>query len=413
MVAKKVSTFNSDGTNQRATVIVGMGFRGADGELYVVDGDQTTGGININGSFTPSGTQDVNVTKVAGTAVEVGQGASSSGSQRVVANISVAGAAVAAANPVPVTPGTGAVFAVTNAGITSIDSKTPALGQALAAASVPVVLTAAQVTTLTPQTDALTNTQLRASAVPISIASGNGYVNIDQISASPVQSAYGAATGGGVMRVAAMLGVGTAANSSTNPVFNDQRFVGGTTIEVGLGTPSVGSQRVAAMLGIGSAAASAGAGSTDTATQRVVANIQRNGNELDYDQGTSGPNTLRVSTATGSNPNVGATPLQITSSSILPYIQDFSSVNLTTTYTQLIASVGLSVSKVEVFNGSGTPIYLSTGAAASEVVQYIIPPGGSSCQLSLRIPVGSRIAIRTHTGTISSGYFIANFFSQT
>jgi hypothetical protein len=40
--------------------------------------------------------------------------------------------------------------AVTNAGITSIDSKVPALGQALAAASVPVVLTAAQITTLTP-----------------------------------------------------------------------------------------------------------------------------------------------------------------------------------------------------------------------------------------------------------------------
>lgn len=53
----------------------------------------------------------------------------------------------------------------------SIDSKTPALGQALAAASVPVVLTAAQISTLTPQTDALTDTQLRASAVPVSAAS--------------------------------------------------------------------------------------------------------------------------------------------------------------------------------------------------------------------------------------------------
>jgi hypothetical protein len=37
-----------------------------------------------------------------------------------------------------------------NASLTSIDTKTPALGQALAAASTPVVLTAAQVTTLTP-----------------------------------------------------------------------------------------------------------------------------------------------------------------------------------------------------------------------------------------------------------------------
>lgn len=53
----------------------------------------------------------------------------------------------------------------------SIDGKTPALGQALAAGSVPVVLTAAQVSTLTPQTDALTDVQLRASAVPVSVAS--------------------------------------------------------------------------------------------------------------------------------------------------------------------------------------------------------------------------------------------------
>lgn len=37
-----------------------------------------------------------------------------------------------------------------NTSIASIDTKTPALGQALAAASVPVVLTAAQITTLTP-----------------------------------------------------------------------------------------------------------------------------------------------------------------------------------------------------------------------------------------------------------------------
>lgn len=55
--------------------------------------------------------------------------------------------------------------------VASIDSKTPALGQALAAGSVPVVLTAAQITTLTPQTDALTDTELRATPVPVSLTS--------------------------------------------------------------------------------------------------------------------------------------------------------------------------------------------------------------------------------------------------
>jgi hypothetical protein len=54
-----------------------------------------------------------------------------------------------------------------NASLASIDGKTPALGQALAAASVPVILPSATITTLTPQTNALTDTQLRATAVPV------------------------------------------------------------------------------------------------------------------------------------------------------------------------------------------------------------------------------------------------------
>jgi hypothetical protein len=45
---------------------------------------------------------------------------------------------------------TGLATDATDASVASIDSKTPALGQALAAASVPVVLTASQLTTLTP-----------------------------------------------------------------------------------------------------------------------------------------------------------------------------------------------------------------------------------------------------------------------
>lgn len=63
--------------------------------------------------------------------------------------------AVSAANPLPVDVDTSllateASQVAGNASLVSIDGKAPALGQALAAASVPVVLTAAQVTTLTP-----------------------------------------------------------------------------------------------------------------------------------------------------------------------------------------------------------------------------------------------------------------------
>jgi len=69
----------------------------------------------------------------------------------------------------PGTAPTAALQTTGNASLSSIDGKTPALGQALAAASVPVVLTAAQVSTLTPVAG-LTDAQLRASAVPVSLA---------------------------------------------------------------------------------------------------------------------------------------------------------------------------------------------------------------------------------------------------
>ena len=50
----------------------------------------------------------------------------------------------------PTGASTGALQTTGNSSLSSIDGKVPALGQALAAASTPVVLTAAQVTTLTP-----------------------------------------------------------------------------------------------------------------------------------------------------------------------------------------------------------------------------------------------------------------------
>lgn len=58
--------------------------------------------------------------------------------------------------PLPSGAATSAKQDTGNTSIASVDSKTPALGQALAAASTPVVLTAAQVTTLTPPA-AITN----------------------------------------------------------------------------------------------------------------------------------------------------------------------------------------------------------------------------------------------------------------
>ncbi len=84
----------------------------------------------------------------------------------------------AASLPLPTGASTSDLQGTGNTSLGSIDTKTPALGQALAAASVPVVLTAAQLTTLTPLstvavTGPLTDAQLRATAVPINDNGGS------------------------------------------------------------------------------------------------------------------------------------------------------------------------------------------------------------------------------------------------
>lgn len=110
----------------------------------------------------------------------------------------------AATLPLPTGASTAASQTTTNSSLSSIDTKTPALGQALAAASSPVVLTAAQITTLTPQTNALTDTQLRASTVPVSLTSttitGTSDENIKQVNGATVNVGTGTA-GSGTQRV--------------------------------------------------------------------------------------------------------------------------------------------------------------------------------------------------------------------
>lgn len=84
-----------------------------------------------------------NLTQVGGNSVTTGAGASAAGTQRVI---------LSSDSPLATGASTSALQTTGNTSLSSIDSKTPALGQQLAAASQPVVLTAAQLTTLTPLT---------------------------------------------------------------------------------------------------------------------------------------------------------------------------------------------------------------------------------------------------------------------
>lgn len=86
------------------------------------------------------------------------------------------------------------------ASLASIDGKAPALGQALAAASVPVVLTAAQITTLTPPAAIAgfaTETTLAAAAASLAVL--DDWDESDRAKVNPIAGQVGVAAGAGVV----------------------------------------------------------------------------------------------------------------------------------------------------------------------------------------------------------------------
>lgn len=86
---------------------------------------------------------------------------------------------------------------------------------------------------------------------------------------------------------------------------------------------------------------------------------------------------------------------------------DYSSVNVTTAaYVQLVASTASNINRLYIFDSSGQDFVLAVGAAASEVDQIRIPPGGLDTVVDLFIPSGSRISIKASSATASSGLLI-------
>lgn len=79
-------------------------------------------------------------------------------------------------------------------------------------------------------------------------------------------------------------------------------------------------------------------------------------------------------------------------------------------YVQLVASTIADVNKVEIFDSSGEVIILAVGAAASEVEQLLIFPGGNG-SVDLYIPYGSRISIKAKNTTANSGFLAINLYS--
>lgn len=171
----------------------------------------TTGTSTVSGTVTANqGTPNAtpwneNIAQFGGTTVSLGSKVSTSSMPVVIASDNTV-AISAASLPLPTGASTSALQTTGNTSLASIDTKTPALGQALAAASVPVVLTSAQLTTLTPLTSVTvtqaTGTNLHTVIDSGTITANQGTANatpwnenISQINGATVQVGHGTAAG--------------------------------------------------------------------------------------------------------------------------------------------------------------------------------------------------------------------------
>lgn len=248
----------------------------------------------------------------------------------VIGDLDSDGGDVASDNPMPISGpvtvsgvATATNQTTANSSLSTIATNTgniPALGQALAAASVPIVLTSSQLTTLTPpaaitgystssnQTNASQKTQIVDSSGSV-IASTSNALNVNISSGNPTTIAVTQGTAANLN--ATVVGTGTFAVQAAQSTASNLK-----TQATGAGTAGTADSGVLTVQGIASMTPiaenqtqingntiSAGVGATGTGTQRVVI-ADNAGRTLLSASGTfssSGNNTLIA--ASGSNKN--------------------------------------------------------------------------------------------------------------
>lgn len=128
--------------------------------------------------------------------------------------------------------------------------------------------------------------------------------------------------------------------------------------------------------------------------------------------GLTGAGSLRVTIAsdTASNSNAFLIKQGGKASANAPVRNDYTSVSVSTAaYTTLVASLTSAVTELEIFDSSGQTLVLATGAAASEVNQVIVFPGGNG-RIPLAIAAGVRVSIKALSATANVGEIDLNFY---
>jgi len=94
-----------------------------------------------------------------------------------------------------------------------------------------------------------------------------------------------------------------------------------------------------------------------------------------------------------------------------PVVTTYSSTNVTSAaYVQLVASTTSAINMIEIFDSSGVALYFATGAAASEVNQFVIYPGGNG-QVPFAIAASTRLSVKAVSTSATSGTGIINLYT--
>ncbi len=376
-------------------------------DMYVMEVDPATGAIPVSATFSSSDDHNYGVvgSNTLRTAAQIGNATGAAAFGTGTRSAQVLRVTVATDDGLA----TSAKQDTGNTSLSSIDTKTPSLGQATMAASSPVVIASNQ------------------SAVPVSAASlplPSGAATEATLSTlnGKVANDYGVSSG--AVRAAAQVG-----NASGVADFNTGA-AGAQTLRTVLAARSESvSTPLAAQLSNGTTAVDYGSGASGTATIRTVlstrqesvatplaAQLSNGTSAIDYGSGASGATTLRVVPSTRSE--AAATPLAVRISDGTNFSNpsqagrsyadsirnDYTSTSVTTgAWVQLIASTAALINQLYIFDSSGQTLELGTGAGGAETRKLIIPPGGIDGPVNIAIPAGTRVSVRAVSATASVG----------
>lgn len=282
----------------------------------------------------------------------------------------------------------------------NIDGKTPNLGQALMSNSVPVTIASDQ--SAIPVSGPLTDSQLRASAVPVSAASlplptgaatEATLASIDgKVPANLTVSATRLLVdGSGVTQP-----VSGTVNAAQSGTWNINNVSGTVSLPTGAAT-----ETTLASIDAGIPAA---LGQTTMAASMPVT-ISSDQSAVPVSQ--SGTWTVQPGNTANTTPWL---VVQSGKTAVDKVRNDYTSTSVTTSaYVQLVASLAAACTEIEIFDSSGSTLVLATGAAASESDKVYVTPGGNG-RIPLAIAASTRISIKAVSANASVGEIVINFY---